>query len=149
MEPKGSLTKYRSANYSPEDLMYKQGVKLDYLTLALTINYYIDCEHRLYIGAGAGVGMLTRQWNFTYMYDNDGKKVSSYAVEEYAYRKFEMGLIANVGYRRHVWKNMLVNVQAFGNFGITDVTKKFDPDPYPTASNNTNVAFLIGIGFGR
>jgi hypothetical protein len=148
-EPKGALREYWGSDYGLEHLLYKQGFKLDYLTLALTVDYYVDCDRRLYVGGGASLGWLTRQWNFTDRYDTEGNHVDAYKAKEYTFRKFEAGLVANIGYRRPVWKKTLINIQLIGNFGITDVLKKFTPDPYPYPYSNANLALLLGIGVGR
>jgi hypothetical protein len=124
-------------------------MRLDYLTLALTANYYVDCDRRLYVGGGASLGWLTSQWTFTDRYDEAGSHVDAYRAKAYAYTKFEAGLIANIGYRRQLWKKTLINIQVLGNFGITDVTRKFNPDPYPDPSSNANLALLVGIGVHR
>lgn len=149
-EAKGYMVEYFGVDYGlSSGLFYKQGVYLDYLTLALTADYYVDCDRRLYVGGGASLGWLVRQWNFTDEYDRDGNHVVSYDAEAFAFRSIEAGLVANVGYRRQVWRKIHANIQVLGNFGVTDVMKKFDPDPYPRPFSNANIALLIGIGFGR
>jgi hypothetical protein len=122
-----------------------QGFRLNYLTLSVSAHYFLDRKHRIYAGFGLSGAWLAQDKNYSYFYDTDGMLVDYYESGNEIFVRYEAGLVATAGYRLRLPNNLFLNVQIFGNLGVTDIEIDFEPiNTYPMS--NANISLLIGIG---
>jgi hypothetical protein len=124
-----------------------QGYKFNYITMALSVHYFLDRKHRSYGGLGLSGGLLVHDENYFYAYDQPNGTLVDYteSMIDDIYVRFEAGLIATAGYRFVLPGNLFLNLQVIGNLGFTDIEEDFAPiNTYPMS--NANISLLIGIG---
>jgi hypothetical protein len=145
-EAKGSRMQHVYPLYFPQQSDYVQGTRMNYITLAVMVQCFMDRKHRTYGGLGVSGGWLTHDENYTYFYDINGKLTDYYQSGIYdTFVNFEAGLIATAGYRLRLAGSLFLNFQVIGNLGVTDIEVDFEPlNTYPLS--NANLMLLIGIG---
>ena len=147
-EAKGSKSDYPPLKYSPDpmgDTRYVQGWRLNYLTLALTGQYFFDSKHRFYGGLGVSLGYLVKNEGFTYNYDTNGDFTYQLRSVGKDIRDFEAGLIATAGYNHRLGKKLFLCSQLIGNLGVTNLDYDLpSTNRYP--KSNASVMLMIGIG---
>jgi hypothetical protein len=147
-EAKGSKSDYPPLKYSTDplgDTRYVQGWRLNYLTLALTGQYFFDSKHRFYGGLGVSLGYLVKNEGFTYNYDTNGDFTYQLRSAGKDIRDFEAGLIATIGYNHRVGKKVFLCSQLIGNLGVTDLDYDLRwTNTYP--KSNASAMLMIAVG---
>jgi hypothetical protein len=150
-EAKGSKSDYPPRKYSSDPLgntRYVQGWRLNYLTLALTGQYFFDSKHRFYGGLGMSVGYLVKNQGYTYNYDINGDFTYEFRSAGNDIRDFEAGFIAAIGYNHRVGKKVFLCSQLIGNLGVTNLDYDLpSTNRYP--NSNASVMLMIGIGIAH
>lgn len=142
-EAKGSVQEYWGTDNDGMRAKVHQGYDQDYLTLALSAFYYIDCHRRLFVAGGLSASQLIDSKAFTYYYSENDELVDSYRADAAtSFKKFDFGALAIVGYRRKIAKKVLITAQVLGNLGMIHVYS----EPHEKPVRNANLALLLGIG---
>lgn len=146
-EAKGFKTEWWGVNNQLQQrVRYIQGQETNYLTLAIGLSYFVDCDRRLFINGGFGMSRLIGKWSYTYEYNEEGSVLSRYRGDaQNSFKNYDLGLTCSIGYRRFVVGHMLFTTQLFGNLGLIHVYR--DRQHYLGPVRNANLALMIGVGF--
>lgn len=128
-------------------------VNSDYISFSIIPKYALGRKNRISIGLGGFWNYLLRSnFEINYFEGNPNKDVRYSQTKEY--KKYDAGLSLNIEHDFRIKKNIFLNVQLLGNYGLVNTfdrplyndKRNFDIRSQASSSvRNNSVSLIVGI----
>lgn len=148
-----------NASNQTETLSYdfKRDLRVDYISIPLTIHYALDRKQRFYAAAGIynsiAVKFLVKESDVTtnrQTFDSSGNVIfssgsASISTDGYA-SLFDSGLIAGIGAQLPVTENLMIGFDLRSALGLVSIPRKYEQYGFQSFSQRSkNIGFESGL----
>lgn len=148
-------------NFTKQTYQFKQNLRLDYISVPLTLQYKLDKKERFYVLAGVYNAVALKflmkeslvsvnQQTFDAHGNALGTSASqSWTTDAYASR-FDAGLISGVGVNFPLTEKMSIGIEFRNTLGLVNVPQKYEAHGFHSFSETAkNINFEAGLKLER
>jgi Outer membrane protein beta-barrel domain len=119
-------------------------LKNDYLTLVFAPQYYFGNKQRFLIGVGGYFSSLLKSETSFIASSPSGTPTGGIKNTSDSYKKNDLGLSANVGYKFFTTEKISIGSEILTTFGLRNINKDFSHTSIPIQKNNS-LSLLMNV----